>query len=137
MIPDFKLVSDSLWFYRAIVLRVIDGDTVVLLIDKGMNEFAKIHARLAGIDAPELRPRVGSPEQRAVEKQLAEVATNRLRELIESKEVLIRTSKTGKYGRYLVHIFLDNRPVKTVNDILVEENLAVAYGSPRPWRQES
>ena len=62
---DFKSSDDRLWFYRAKVLRIIDGDTVVVCIDKGMNAFAVEKVRLAGIDAPEMRPRVGSTEQRA------------------------------------------------------------------------
>lgn len=135
-LPEFGLKDDRLWHYRARVLRVIDGDTAVLFIDRGMNEFSVEKVRLAGIDAPELRPRVGTSEQRAAEKVLAEETTQRLRDLIDGKEVVVRTGKTGKFGRYLADIYLPGSTSDTVNRLLLDEGLAVVYGEPRPWRDE-
>jgi micrococcal nuclease len=133
--PKFSLKDPHLWYYRAIVIRVVDGDTAILLLDKGFHEFAVEKVRLAGIDAPELRPREGSTEQRTAEKALAAKATDRLKELVEGKEVIVQTQKTGKFGRWLSHLY----PVgydKSANQILLEEDLAVVYGDPRPWRGE-
>ncbi len=135
-IPKFSSNDPRLWFYRAYVIRVIDGDTAVLYVDRGMHEFMVMKARLAGIDAPELRPRHGSKEGRIAEKVLAATATARLVELIEGKEVLIKTHKTGKFGRWLAEIYLPDDPAKTANSLLLEEGLAVKYGDPRPWRDE-
>ena len=39
--------------YRAIVDRVIDGDTVDFIIDLGFNIKIKIRGRLEGVDTPE------------------------------------------------------------------------------------
>ena len=133
---DFKSSDDRLWFYRAKVMRIIDGDTVVVCIDKGMYAFAVEKVRLAGIDAPEMRPRVGSTEQRAAEKILAALATDRLRELIDGEEIVIRTAKTGKFGRWLAHLYLPGNATLTANQLLLNEDLAVRYGDPRPWRDE-
>ena len=135
-IPKFSFTDPRLWFYRAKVARVIDGDTVVLLVDRGMHEFAVLKVRLAGIDAPEMRPRQGTPESRAAEKILATQTTARLAELIEGKEVMVKTHRTGKYGRWLAEIYLPDDREKTANDLLLEEGLAVKYGTPRPWRNE-
>jgi micrococcal nuclease len=132
---DFTSGDGRLWFYRAKVLRIIDGDTAVLCIDKGMHEFAIEKVRLAGIDAPEMRPRVGTTEQRDAEKVLAAKATDRLRELIDGEEIIIRTAKTGKYGRYLGYLYLPDGK-NTANQLLLDEGLAVRYGDPRPWRDE-
>lgn len=44
----------SLWHYRASLVRVIDGDTVVLLVDTGFGGRHEVAIRVAGIDAPEL-----------------------------------------------------------------------------------
>jgi micrococcal nuclease len=134
--PKFALRDPRLWYYRAYVIRVVDGDTAILYTDKGTHEYSVMKVRLAGIDAPELRPREGSPEQRAAEKVLAAKATNRLKELIEGREIILRTEKTGKFGRWLGRLYLPDEPDVCANDLLLEEGLAVRYGDPRPWRNE-
>ena len=131
----FKLNDPRLWFYRALVLRVIDGDTIVVLCDKGLNNYSVMKLRLAGIDAPELRPRAGSTESKEAEKLLGAKATARLEELVGGREVMIKTEKTGKFGRYLASVY-PPASEKSANDVLLEEGLAVVYGEKRPWRSE-
>lgn len=142
--PKFTLKDPRLWHYRCIVLRVVDGDTVMLLRDKGTYCYDVLKVRLAGIDAPEKRPRVGNPKQRDYEKRLADAAARRLEELIGQKEVIIKTEKTGKFGRWLALIEVPsgdlaveivNQP-ESANQVLLEEGHAVVYGKPRPWRNE-
>ncbi len=111
------------------------GDTAVLYTDKGFHTYEIMKVRLAGIDAPEMRPRVGSPAARTAEKALALASTNRLKELIEGREIIVQTRKTGKFGRQLAVCFLPDSD-KTANDLLLEEGLAVVYGTPRPWRED-
>lgn len=43
------------WTYPCAVIRVVDGDTVDLLIDQGFKEYKQIRVRLYGIDTPERR----------------------------------------------------------------------------------
>mgnify|MGYP001304981027 FL=1 len=43
--------------YKAKVLRVVDGDTVDVLIDVGFSTFKKERVRLHGINTPECRTR--------------------------------------------------------------------------------
>ena len=90
---------DELYAYKAKVIKAYDGDTVTLLIDLGLNTFREENVRLARINAPEVR---------GEEKEAGLVSRDALREKILDKEVLIRTykDKTGKYGRYIVEIFL-------------------------------
>lgn len=142
--PKFTIKDPRLWHYRCIVLRVVDGDTVMLLRDKGTYTYDVLKVRLAGIDAPEKRPRVGTSEQRDAEKVLAEAATRRLEALIGGQEIIIRTEKTGKFGRWLavleapageIQVEIVNQP-KSANQILLDEGHAVVYGQPRPWRNE-
>lgn len=132
----FSIKDSKLWHYRAYVLRIVDGDTTLLLVDKGFNRYALEKVRLAGIDAPEMHPRVGDSEQRAHERVLAEAATVRLAELIDQQEVLIRTEKTGKFGRWLAEIYMGPGYDKSANQMLLDEGHAVIYGTPRPWRDE-
>lgn len=137
-IPKFGMQDDRLWHYRAFVIRVIDGDTAVLYVDKGMQTHEVMKVRLAGIDAPEMRPRKssGPSSQVAAEKVLAERATSRLKELIEGREIVIKTQKTGKFGRWLAEVYLPEDMSKTANQLLLDEGLVVRYGDPRPWRNE-
>lgn len=43
-----------LYVYRATVIRIIDGDSMVLNVDLGFDIWAKTYVRLIGIDTPEL-----------------------------------------------------------------------------------
>ena len=44
-----------MYTYHAEVLRVVDGDTVDVLIDVGFSTFRKERVRLYGINTPETR----------------------------------------------------------------------------------
>src|SRR5689334_12698479 len=85
--------------YRAKIERVIDGDTVVALIDLGLEICVREKVRLYGINAPELHG-TSSPAGGAAKAYLLA--------LIESfgSDVLIRTHKDQreKYGRYLAEL---------------------------------
>lgn len=87
--------------YKAKVDRVIDGDTVDFIVDLGFKVYIKIRGRLLGVDTPER----GDKDWAA--------ATSKLAELLNKEEVVIKTKKTEKYGRWLVDI-------DGVNDILGE-----------------
>lgn len=59
----------GLWFYRAQCRRVIDGDTIVALVDAGFGVRYEATLRLAGIDTPELP----TPEGIAAADRLAQI----------------------------------------------------------------
>lgn len=125
---QFSINDKRLWHYRARVTRVIDGDTVECVVDVGFGSYRTERLRLAGVDAPELRPRRGSPEEREEERQLAHKAKARVVELLEGRECLVRIYKTGSFGRWIAQIYhdpFDN--TKTINDLLLQEGLAKPY----------
>ena len=114
----------NLYFYRAKIRSVYDGDTVTADIDLGMNLW--LHGeklRLARIDTPELRGQ---------ERSAGLVARDYLRGLILDKEVMIETTKDrrGKYGRYLADIWLKDEQDQliNVNDLLIANGYAQIYG---------
>ena len=106
--------------YSATLIKIVDGDTVDVLIDLGFNTTKKERVRLLGIDTPE------SATKDLAEKKLG----------IEAKEYIIQwftkntpfrlqTTKDDKYGRILgVFTGLDG---KTLNTRLVDEGYAWAY----------
>jgi len=100
--------------YKARVIRIYDGDTVVVLVDLGFNVSVKETLRLSGLNAPELK---------GEEKGDGLVSRDRLRDKILNKEVTIKTFKdsTEKYGRYIAEIYLEK---ENINEWLIAEGLA-------------
>lgn len=110
--------------YRATLIKVIDGDTVDIDIDLGMKISYRIRARLWGINTPETY----GVKKESAEYKAGMAAKQRLIELLDTKsgDFIVKTYKDrkGKYGRYLVGIYVED---KNVNRILVEEGHATFY----------
>jgi len=105
--------------YRAILERVVDGDTIDVTLDLGFSVFLhKQRCRLAGIDTPESRTR------NLEEKALGKKASARLSELCVGS-FLIQSLGIGKYGRILAIPFTEDG--QDVCQILVNEGHAVEY----------
>ena len=47
--------EDGGYLYKAFVKKVVDGDTIDVIIDLGFKTTVEIRCRLNGIDAPEIR----------------------------------------------------------------------------------
>jgi len=58
------------WIFRGTLARVVDGDTVDVLVDLGFRISAKMRFRVAGIDTPELEGPTRSMGQRAADRTL-------------------------------------------------------------------
>lgn len=102
--------------YRAIVERVVDGDTVDLDVDLGFRTWKlRERFRLSEIDAPETR---GETRNAGI------AAKAYLQELLPvGAEVDIETYKhPDHYGRWLARIIRDG---KVINQMMVETGHAV------------
>jgi len=110
--------------YKCELIKVVDGDTIDVLIDVGFSTFRKERVRLYGINAPESRTR------NLEEKEKGLAAKARLKEILKDfgKHFIIKTEidKKGKYGRILGQIF-DLECENCANDMLVTEGHAVEY----------
>ena len=114
-----------LWTFRALVDRVVDGDTLLVRVDLGFHSWTVERLRLRGIDAARLDSRAG---QRA---------RDRVQELVAAVNfVVLTTTRTDRYGRYLADIFYGTgEPDPTVvaaegvylNRQLLKEGLAGPY----------
>jgi len=116
------------YVYNAEVISVYDGDSITVLLDLGMKMTAKASCRLFGIDTPEVRSKVSG------EKEAAYKAKDRVKSLVMGKKVVIQSvQKPDKYGRLLVKVWTEEG--KCINDLLVEEKLAVPYdgGTKLSW----
>lgn len=109
---------------RAIVSKVVDGDTIEL-------ENGKV-VRLIGIDTPE------TVDPRRPVGCFGKEASNEVKKLLTGKEVLLQkdVSETDKYKRLLRYIFLPldspagSGQVLFVNDYLVREGFAKVLTYP-------
>ena len=108
-------MEDKLYFYKAVIYSVYDGDTCTARIDLGFEfEFKKLKLRLSGIDTPELRGET---------LEAARVSRDFLRDLVLDKDVIVETERDskGKYGRYIATIWVKNEDgsYSSANDLLV------------------
>ncbi|MEU4331368.1 thermonuclease family protein [Nonomuraea dietziae] len=94
--PKAAPAPPDLYVYAATVAKVVDGDTLDLVVDLGFGTSHKIRARLVGVYSPEL----GTPEgETAAEFTRAWVAAH-------GPDIRVRTFRDRKerYGRYLATI---------------------------------
>ena len=122
--------------YNGTLVRVLDGDTIDCYIDLGFDLKIKKRIRYMGIDTWESRTR--DKEEKV--KGLAAKARNK--ELLEAGTFKIISFGTGKFGRVLGEIFVNEDAVGgpvpegvdrssdglvSINDILIAEGHAYDY----------
>ena len=106
------------------VLKVVDGDTIDVIIDLGFDVSFTSRVRLAGIDTPESRT------TDAREKILGLEVKDYLKKALDgATDIVIRTEKADsseKYGRILGWLFI-NRQTDSLNTELVNKGYAWTY----------
>jgi len=117
-----------MYTYKAILDRVVDGDTIDVHIDLGFDVSVKKRVRLVGINAPESRTRD------LKEKALGLAAKERVKAILaENSSFTLESTELGKYGRVLgnIHVNIldgtENLTQICLNDQLIKEGHAVAY----------
>ena len=118
-------MSKKKYIYAADVVRIIDGDSIVLKADLGFDVWINKSFRLNGIDTPESRINIKKYPERTKEKELGLKAKERLKVLC-GKKVIIEVVDKGKYGRPLINIFTGEAE-RDICKILIEEGLAIKY----------
>ena len=118
--------------YKAVVDRVVDGDTIDVTIDLGFSVWKKMRVRMEGINTPESRTRD------LEEKKHGLAAKDRLKSILEfnDNKCVLKVSGVGKYGRALATVLVeslsplnkeDSITLIDVNKQLIEEGHAVEY----------
>jgi len=108
--------------YDAKIVNVVDGDTVdaVFYFRGKLNKF---RLRLAGINAPEMKPRK-NVENREQVKEAARVSTRFLIERVLNKVITIECHGPGDFGRTLSTLYYEG---VNLNSKMLELGLAVPY----------
>jgi endonuclease YncB( thermonuclease family) len=104
-----------LFTYAAEVEKVVDGDTLRVIVDLGFGIKTRQYLRLRGLNCPEMDTEEG--------KKAAEFVRSRIR---VTSEIILTSSRSDKYDRYLADIFFmnDKRQEVYLNNALLEQGLA-------------
>ena len=110
------------------IVKVLDGDTIDVIIDLGFDLYKKERVRIAGVDTPEKRTRD------LEEKALGEDATNWLKEQLDGAisgedDLVIRTElvgEMGKYGRLLGWLYIGDE-TESINERMIQQGYAWEY----------
>lgn len=112
--------------YNANLVRIIDGDSVIVDIDLGFNMWIKnVSVRLFRVDTPEIRTK------NDIEKIAGYLAKARVEQLLSDGKLQITTilDEKDKFGRILGVVY--NSDGDIINEILVEERLGIPFlGQP-------
>ncbi len=90
-----------MYYYKAELVRVIDGDTIVFDLDLGLHVTKKVHIRVAKFDAPEIRGAertVGLEIKKKVEKILENCS-----------EIIVYTGKGKSFDRWIGDVIVDGK----------------------------
>ena len=110
------------------IVKVLDGDTIDVIIDLGFDLYKKERVRIAGVDTPEKRTRD------LEEKALGIDATNWLKEQLDGAisgedDLVIRTELVGgmgKYGRLLGWLYIGDE-TESINERMIQQGYAWEY----------
>ena len=110
------------------IKKVLDGDTIDVIIDLGFDLAKTERVRIAGVDTPEKRTR--DLEEKALGIDATNWLKGKLEETIKGdEELIVRTELvggTGKYGRLLGWLYVGDASI-SLNELMIEEGYAWAY----------
>ena len=118
----------NMYEYKCKVKRVVDGDTMDVVLDLGFNILHACRVRLAGIDTPESRTRDLD------EKARGNLSKAYLKETIKGKKIVLKTKikdAKGKFGRVIAEVWaeFEEGSLRNVNELMVKEAYAVVYNA--------
>jgi len=142
---SLKTAAD-LFTFKAYIERVIDGDTLRVQVDLGFGIWTRQTLRLRGIDCPEMDTTEGKRAKKFVERELTNAIAPKNLDLSSShsnlsssrkrgsssKEapyIIITSTKSDKYDRYLADVFYacprEGVDLKFLNNDLLAARLAI------------
>ena len=110
------------------IKKVLDGDTIDVVIDLGFDLAKTERVRIAGVDTPEKRTR--NLEEKALGLDATNWLKDKLTQTIKGEdELVVRTELVGgggKYGRLLGWLYVGDSDV-SLNEQMITEGYAHAY----------
>ena len=114
--------------YKCKVKRVVDGDTMDVILDLGFDVHHAVRVRMAGIDTPESRTRDKD------EKARGKLSKAFLKESIKGKKIVLKTKikdAKGKFGRVIAEVWaeFEKGSLRNINELMIKECYAVKYNA--------
>ena len=114
--------------YKCKVKRVVDGDTMDVILDLGFDVHHAVRVRMAGIDTPESRTRDLD------EKARGKLSKAFLKESIKGKKIVLKTKikdSRGKFGRVIAEVWaeFEKGSLRNINELMIKECYAVKYNA--------
>ena len=111
-------------YYVKQVVKVVDGDTIDVVIDLGFDISFTTRVRLAGIDTPESRTK--DLAEKALGLESKKYLADRLK---DAKNIVIKTEKinsTEKFGRVLGWLYVNGED-NSLNIEMIDKGYAWGY----------
>ena len=114
--------------YKCKIKRVVDGDTMDVILDLGFDIHHAVRVRMAGIDTPESRTRDKD------EKARGKLSKAFLKESIKGKKIVLKTKikdSKGKFGRVIAEVWaeFEKGSLRNINELMIKECYAVKYNA--------
>ena len=114
--------------YKCKVKRVVDGDTMDVILDLGFDVHHAVRVRMAGIDTPESRTRDLD------EKARGKLSKAFLKESIKGRKIILKTKikdSKGKFGRVIAEVWaeFEKGSLRNINELMIKECYAVKYNA--------
>lgn len=114
VLSDYLNSNDSfLYTYNAKLIKIVDGDTLDVIVDLGFDVFKKIRCRLANINAPEMNTDAGKASKQYLVNLIP-----------VNSDIVIKSKKYDKYGRSVATIYFNDI---NINDLMLHEGYAIPY----------
>lgn len=112
-----------MYTYKAELIKVVDGDTIDVLVDLGFDTWKKVRVRFLGINTPESRTKD------LEEKKKGLAAKARVKEILKENKnkFTLKSHGVGKYGRCLGEIFVESLGETSLQKTLINEGHGVEY----------
>lgn len=105
------------YVFRAVLRRIVDGDTLDLDIDQGLHCHRIERVRLLGVNCPEL---TGSTKAAGLK------ALGYVQAWLSGQSLVVETYKSDVFGRFLANIWRTSDGA-SLNEDLLSSGHAVAY----------
>ena len=114
--------------YKCKIKRVVDGDTMDVILDLGFDIHHSVRVRMAGIDTPESRTRDKD------EKARGKLSKAFLKESIKGRKIVLKTKikdAKGKFGRVIAEVWaeFEEGRLRNIYELMIKECYAVRYNA--------
>jgi len=116
-------MKENLYIYKAKVVRIVDGDTLIANLDRGFKDYSEKRLRIIGIEAQSLT------DKDETLKKSAKESKKFLEELLPvGTEIFVKSLSLDLYGRPLSHIWVDKgNGLINVGDEMISKGHAIKY----------